>query len=817
MGITLKNDKKDMRKVFILALILGALIFLPFLIYDKGLFIYYGDFDVQQIPFYRLAHDAVQNLELGWNWNTDLGANFIGSYSFYNLGSPFFWLTLLFPSAAVPYLMAPMLILKFAFTAVSSFAYINRFTKTSQAAVYGALIYAFSGFNIYNIFFNHFNEVVMMFPFLLIGIEEFVINKRRGSFALAVMACAVMNYYFFVGEVIFCVIYFVVRLQSDDFKLSLKDFGFMAAEAVIGLLLSAFMLLPSIMALAGNNRTSDFIQGMNGIIYGNPERYGLIASSMFFPPDIPARPNFFPDSNAKWSSVSLYLPLLSTVGVFAFMRGRKKNFLKTMMIISGIIAIVPLLNSAFSAFNYGYYARWFYMPLLMMATATAISLENGMENYPFGMKVTGGFIAFFTIIGIMPKKVDGEWKWFSLPPYPERFWVYILIAVVSLLIVALLYIMTTKHPYFKRTMTASLCAIILCYSIFMIFCGKLAGNGYDIVVEKGIYGSEKLNLEQTGFYRMDSYDQMDNLGMTLGIPTINAFHSVVPSSIADYYTLIGGERNVASRPERKYIGARALLNVKYDFVLDNEQKQKDYQKLLGFSYYDRQNGYVIYENDYFVPIGVGMDKLITAEDLARAGSYKDRLLLKGIYIASPEEVVEYDGEIPVGLDTQFLRYSEKLTPIEQDETRSSTLASDDDYFKSCKALARNSATDFNWDSNGFWATFSASKPQMVLFSVPYDRGFTATVNGQKAEIIKANGGFMAVEVEKGENAIVFNYTTPGLFAGIAITAAGLLLLAIYMAACVHVRRKDPMNYRYDRNAHLPEDEPNVDSLFYEAK
>ena len=31
--------------------------FLPFIIYEKGNFFFFGDFNVQQIPFYRMAHD----------------------------------------------------------------------------------------------------------------------------------------------------------------------------------------------------------------------------------------------------------------------------------------------------------------------------------------------------------------------------------------------------------------------------------------------------------------------------------------------------------------------------------------------------------------------------------------------------------------------------------------------------------------------------------------------------------------------------------------------------------------------------------------
>ena len=155
---------------------MAFLLFLPFLIIDKGLFIYYGDFNVQQIPFYRMAHDAVRSGNIFWNWNTDLGANFIGSYSFYLLGSPFFWLTLPFPSAAVPYLMAPLLMLKFALSSLTAYAYLRRFVRP-DFAVMGGLLYAFSGFSIYNVFFNHFHEAIVYFPLMLLALEMYTITS----------------------------------------------------------------------------------------------------------------------------------------------------------------------------------------------------------------------------------------------------------------------------------------------------------------------------------------------------------------------------------------------------------------------------------------------------------------------------------------------------------------------------------------------------------------------------------------------------------------------------------------------------------------
>ena len=187
-------------RAFLYGLGISLIFFLPFIIFDNGYFLFYGDFNVQQVPFYQMCHDAVRSDNIGWSWTTDLGANFIGSYSFYLLGSPFFWLTLPFPSEAVPYLMGPLLMLKFGFASMTGYLYLRRYVKTPDFAVIGGMLYAFSGFSVYNIFFNHFHEAIVFFPLMLWGLDEFMYKRRRGVFAVTVFACCFVNYYFFAGH-----------------------------------------------------------------------------------------------------------------------------------------------------------------------------------------------------------------------------------------------------------------------------------------------------------------------------------------------------------------------------------------------------------------------------------------------------------------------------------------------------------------------------------------------------------------------------------------------------------------------------------------
>ena len=110
-----------------------------------------------------------------------------------------------------------------------------------------------------------------------------------------------------------------------------------------------------------------------------------IIESFFFPPDLPARPNFTPDSNAKWASVAAYLPMFSMVGVFSFMKLRKKKYkwLKYLLPMLFLCALVPILNSAFQLFNASYYARWYYMLTLVMVLATILCLDSERANFKY--------------------------------------------------------------------------------------------------------------------------------------------------------------------------------------------------------------------------------------------------------------------------------------------------------------------------------------------------------------------------------------------------------------------------------------------------
>ena len=96
---------------FLLNLGVALLAIAPSLIKNNGYMAMSHDFSAQEIAFNMLMNETVKSGNLLWNWGIDLGGNFLESFSFYNVGSVFFWITLLFPAEYVSRVMGWMIIL----------------------------------------------------------------------------------------------------------------------------------------------------------------------------------------------------------------------------------------------------------------------------------------------------------------------------------------------------------------------------------------------------------------------------------------------------------------------------------------------------------------------------------------------------------------------------------------------------------------------------------------------------------------------------------------------------------------------------------
>ena len=451
--------KHDGLTVFLLAAGLALSVFLPVMIMTGGYQLFFGDFQLQQIPFYREINRAIHSGEFFWNWNTDMGVNTIASYSFYLLGSPFFLITLLFPSAWTTYLIAPLYCVKIGLAAMGAFFVIRKRVSNKYFAFTGGILYAFSGFQMFNLVFNHFHDVVAFFPFVILAFDACIEEGKRGWLGIMVFISSLYSYFFIPGVAVFVIIYYILRLIGKDLKFSFKNLCRASFEAVIGLVMAAAILMPTLMALSDFPRANEsFGNNYYMWFFSATKRYFELARGMIFPPEIPGDLNFFHRGSdswiPNWTSTSAWLPLFSVTGVWAYLRTKKRHkrdWLSILLVLCLICSFVPVFNAVFLLFKSNYYTRWWYMAILFMAMATAIALDRRETNWKAGIK--GTIIASAAIalpVGLSGvvwvltnpsnfEKVDGVGDVLKgLEQYPDRFWLYVFFLALCIAMVILL-------------------------------------------------------------------------------------------------------------------------------------------------------------------------------------------------------------------------------------------------------------------------------------------------------------------------------------------------------------------------------------------
>ncbi len=85
--------------------------------------------------------------------------------------------------------------------------------------------------------------------------------------------------------------------------------------------------------------------------------------------------------------------------------------------------------------------------------------------------------------------------------------------------------------------------------------------------------------------------------------------------------------------------------------------------------------------------------------------------------------------------------------------------------------------DLDVGNTGITGTAQAQAGDTLFLSIPYDRGFTVEINGQKREYSRVFDCFMAIPLDEGENIISITYLPPGFVPGAAISLCGVVLTA----------------------------------------
>ena len=81
----------------------------------------------------------------------------------------------------------------------------------------------------------------------------------------------------------------------------------------------------------------------------------------------------------------------------------------------------------------------------------------------------------------------------------------------------------------------------------------------------------------------------------------------------------------------------------------------------------------------------------------------------------------------------------------------------------------------------FLTEFSSRHPEkagILVFSIPYNRGWSLKIDGKETPMIRANFGMLATPVQPGAHSVELDFHLPGKGAGLLLGALGLALLLL---------------------------------------
>lgn len=735
----MKNEKtRYFVYSLIISLLMAILLFGYFMFIDKGVFVLKKDFRAQQLDMNMALNNILRNASGQWAWNYGLGTQVVGAFSFY-VNFPVSYLAFLFPAKCMPYLIGWIYIIRYTLTAGFSYLYIYSLVKESKSSMIGAILYAYSGFSTVNLTF-HFGEVVMLFPLLLLCFDRLVQQNKKTAYILMVFASCFSNFYMFMAEAIFLIIFFLFRYSTDIRQMVKKGF-ICFYTSLIGVAMSGAIFIPSVMFNLNNSRSNADIKIILGGIGFRPLLNTL--KGILIPAEVMG------EQASVWrityDSCSLYLPMIGLSFAIAYFIMQKKDKLSKLVLFLVGISFIPFFYMIFCLYTDRYYRWWFMLELLlcvMSANVMAYLLKDDKKaekcvrwGVYINLVLILGFLIFFALINRI--FFEGELLFEKNTFIFENF-----TAVLGLILV--LAAMMFKGARRMRIICVSICAFCFITSFMVCYRYHIDNTPVDEFMREVSLGEKLVNYDDQYRYRTNN----NNIVMASEISGTGVFSSTISSSIREFEDI-------------------------FDFYLPQFNLELDtipgLNELMGAKYeIERQPGdetYSIVEKKA-CPIGFSYNSYVTREQLDNLDVYKRGIaLLAGIYI---------DEDVP----TEFknLLESSDVSSINQD-----------DIERLVDLNNSNSVKDFKRTREGFECKANYDDDRVVWFSIPYDKGWKAYIDGIETEIYKS-AGMMSIVAPDGDHKIVFKYTTPGLLAGIISMIFGIMCLVYIATKEVHISK-----------------------------
>lgn len=762
---------------FLMLIITGSvlIIFFPFIFMGKPYI--YGDIgnDTENVyaPFFHTLLRKLTNGDMSmWTFEYGTGTNILSRQA--DVTNVFTWITFLFGQNGIKYLLGVSQILKIYVCALLTWKYTSYFKFSSITRILVSYTYAFNGYLM--LWGQHYQmgNTCILLMLILISIERIFKYKHR-SFLLILSSFILMisSYYFAYMILLFAGVYAVARCfhiyKKSEFKTAILKLFNMLGAILVGMLMSGIIFIPSAMYMLSS---TDRVGGGPGIVqtilslmfntYSRP-MYSAILSRLFSnnmmgTVHFQGALNYYELPQYFFTSLNIFVfVIFFSEAVLNLKKDTKQSVLKLLEFFVVMYSVVnPLCGVAFNGFVSEFH-RYTYilMPLFVLWYAEIFDkiLKNKLR-YKYPELIVGALVSLGALY------IARKTAYVDLGVSKYTFSVCAFVSV-AFLIIALSISKKKNRKVLNAFMSLALTVLI----VFNVGFDSAVTTDYRVLVSNArpeCYTkdvSDNVNaalayLKETddSFYRVDKYgfysvSWLYNDGMQEGYNSASGYNSLMNKNVLDFSEKVCPE--IVAGPASCYqsftgiydnVGVSSALGVKYILSKTTIDNVEEYEFVKQFGDVN------VYKNTSVDSIARFYTNTISEADY-EAIEKEQRPDLRDVLVIDGAQSVKADATTAGVTLKQGKNSGELLGNVKA-------------------------------DSDGW-----------LYVAIPYESGWSATVDGKEAELLKADYGYSAVKITSGEHEINFKYETPYLKIGALATLGGLFWAVVWIVVENKLRKK----------------------------
>lgn len=782
----------------------------------------------QYAPFHQMLRNALQHgKSLEYTWNIGLGTNMVSLFAYY-LCSPFNLLLLFCPSRLVIEFISYFAIVKIGLAGSTMTFYLKKHTGASawNSAWFG-ILYALSGYVAAYSWNVMWLDCIWLFPLVIYALERLIQTGKGGLYALLLGFAICTNYYIAIMICMFLVLYFVIQMIiSGDRLLVYREYDTLHGSKTAGNFLVRILQFGGYSLLAG---------GIAAIML-LPAYYALkltASASTTFPKNLDSYFSTFEvlarhlicveteQGLDHWPNIFCGIAPLVLLPLYVMNRkisAREKICYFALALFFVFTFRLKVLNYIWHGFHFpnSLPARHSFLYIFLLLTMACHGFLGLKERT--GREILGSMWGCIAVILVAETIVtDDAFHW----------WSFLLSMLFAAAYGGLCYLYQRQKTSHFFLYLLTLCVLIVEMTIntgdtSITTSSRTTYTGEDVSAKSLIASAN--TYEDSVFYRIEKFTtRTKNDGAWLGYKSGSIFSSAANAKLTAFYKTLGmeGSTNAYSMHGATPL-TLALFDVKY--MLSKDTRRED----ALYSLFAKATNMYLYRNNYALELGfmvpstfewnwttttgnpilnqnafafsaAGVEDLfypttctlstatsttITADEEGYVYAYiEPNNSVKTVTARYADNTTEEFTNVNRGyiLNLGYRSAGETISLYTDDSgtlTAYGYLLDTDKLISVLQTLRQEQFVVDEYSNTHLSGHIITENGGRLFTSIPYDPGFTATVDGKPADLLLFKDAFLSLELTPGTHTIAFTYHSQGLAVGALISFVSLLLLAL---------------------------------------